>query len=253
MSSQSRRDFLQTSLLSAGALCLGSGLISRSHAWGKEAVPGVETIVTPLISGEEFNRQPGIWALEIRFKPLRMITVELPDPRNNGKTSKQLVWYLAYRVINRAGDTQANPSEVPDEKPMFTPEFLLVTEDTTPQKRYFDRVIPVAQAAINKRERHNYRTAVELLGDLPALTPANSKSLKSLDGIAMWRGVDPKADKFKVYMTGFSNGYRIRKLPNGEEAVERKTIVQEFWRPGDEIDQHEEEIRPTGEPQWIYR
>ena len=54
-------------------------------------------------------------------------------------------------------------------------------------------------------------------------------------------------------MTGFSNGYEVTKGPNGDEIVLRKTLVQEYWRPGDELLQDEREIRSVGEPQWIYR
>lgn len=252
MPTPNRRQFLQASFLSAGALALGP-FAGLKEASAKEAVPGVETIVMPFITGEEVNRQPGIWALEVRFKPVRLITIDLPDPRDPKKSTKQQIWYLAYRAFNRAGETEYRPTNVADEKATFVPEFTLVTEDTAKKQRYFDRVIPVAQAAINRRERHNYKSSVELLGEIPAPTPVGAKNAPSLDGLAIWRGVDPQADRIKVYMTGFSNGYRVGKLPNGEEYVERKTIVQEFWRPGDEFYQHEEEIRVQGEPQWIYR
>ena len=33
----------------------------------------------------------------------------------------------------------------------------------------------------------------------------------------------------------------------------RKTLVQQYWRPGDEFRQNEREIRGKGEPRWIYR
>ncbi len=33
----------------------------------------------------------------------------------------------------------------------------------------------------------------------------------------------------------------------------RKTLVQKYWRPGDELEQNEREIRTQGEPRWIYR
>ena len=43
----------------------------------------------------------GIWVLDFAFKPLRIITVEVP-----GKGRRQ-VHYLAYRVINRTGLSRA--------------------------------------------------------------------------------------------------------------------------------------------------
>src|SRR6266480_792088 len=98
-----RRQFLENSLIAAGAWAalprIGSAAI----------LPGIETVVAPLITGEERNAQPDIWALEVNFKPIRMILVELPDAKT-GKTSKELVWYLAYRAVVRSS------SGVPDSR-----------------------------------------------------------------------------------------------------------------------------------------
>ena len=38
--------------------------------------------------------------------------------------------------------------------------------------------------------------------------------------------------------------------PDGKELIQRKTLVQEFWRPGDEFDQNEQEIRVVETPKW---
>lgn len=35
--------------------------------------------------------------------------------------------------------------------------------------------------------------------------------------------------------------------------VWRKTLIQDYWRPGDSFDQNEREIRSKGQPRWIYR
>ena len=248
MSCLNRRQFLESTCLTAGA-CLTWGSAS---AWGAVA-PGVETKAAPVITGEERNLQPDIWALEVNFKPLRLIRVDLPDART-GKTTPRMIWYIVYRVVNRPADgTSPAQSEEAAKRPIFVPEFTLVTEDEGAQKVYLDRVMPVAQAAINKRERHHYKNSVEIVGPIPPITPLKAKLDKSLDGMATWRGIDPATDHFKVYMTGFSNGYRTIAGPNGEEVVQRKTLVQQFWRPGDRFEQHEAEIRIVGAPQWIYR
>jgi len=88
---------------------------------------------------------------------------------------------------------------------------------------------------------------------MPEETPYGARIERSLDGVATWRGIDPTVAKFKVFMSGLSNGYRKVEGPEGKELIQRKTLVQEFWRPGDEFEQNEQEIRVVETPKWIYR
>ncbi len=241
----SRRHFLENSLAAAGALLalprLGSAAI----------LPGVETVVQPLITGEERNAQPDLWALEVLYKPVRMIQVELTDPKT-GKTSKELVWYLAYRAIVRS--TSGVPvADKAEDRPIFVPEFTLVVDSKKGPQVYHDRVLPAAQTAIIKRERYKYKNSVEIVGPIPKITPDRAKTVSSLDGVATWTGINPDVVFFTIYFSGFSNGYKVQAGPDGEEVVTRRTLMQKFWRPGDRFDQNEEEIRFKDDPQWIYR
>lgn len=246
MPSVNRREFLESSLLAAGAVLIGS----RS---GQAAIaPGVEIKAASTITGEERIAQPDIWALEVNFKPVRMINVDVPNAKT-GKATRHLIWYVAYRAIRRPVVEAVNQNNTSFDNAMFVPELMLVTDDNGKQEIYYDRVIPVAQAAINKRERHTYKNSVEIVGKMPPVTPYGAKIEKSLDGVATWRGVDPTTDRFRVFMSGFSNGYRTVKDADDKELVQRKTLVQEFWRPSDEFDQNEEEIRVVEQPKWIYR
>ena len=133
------------------------------------------------------------------------------------------------------------------------PEFELVTNDNDGQHVYYDEVIPAAQAAINRREgrtgSNKYKNSVEIVGEIPELTDTDAKLEHSIYGVAMWRGVDPETDFFKIFMTGFSNGY----IKVNDDRIDRRTIVQEYSRPGDELKQNQGEIRPVGHPEWIYR
>lgn len=242
-----RRRFLESSLLTAGALLAFPRL-------GVSAIaPGVETVAAPLITGEERAEQPDMWALEVNFKPVRMMQIELTDPET-GKTGKQLVWYLAYRAVVRNSSGIAD-SVKGDERPWLVPEFTFAAESRRGPEVYADQVIPAAQATIDKRERHDYKNSVEILAPLPKITPDRSKVWKSLDGVATWTGIDPDVVFFTVYMTGFSNGYKIKEEngPNGQPVVLRRTLMQRFWRPGDRFEQNEEEIRLKDEPRWVYR
>lgn len=247
-----RRQFLQTSLFAASSLLVNTDL-GFTAPW----TPGVEQRAAPSITGEERTLQPDIWALELNYKPLRMITVDLPDAKS-GKTSPRLVWYLAYRIVNRIIPGLPAQKWEPGSEPLFVPQFTLVTQDEGPQKSYFDRVMPVAHAAILKRERHPYKNAVEIVGRVPPVTPLEAKpgTEKSLDGVAMWRGVDPNTDRFKIFVTGLSNGYRKEVGQDGVAVTLRKTLVLDFWRPSDALDQNEREVRPNpknDQPQWIYK
>lgn len=240
-----RRQFLDRSLLAAGAL------LALPRTGLSDIAPGVETVAAPLITGAERNAQPDIWAMEVNFKPVRMIQVDVTNPKT-GKTSRELVWYLAYRALIRSSSGISDAGK-PEDRPIFVPDFLFVVESRRGIEKYEDRILPAAQAAINKRERIDYKNSVEVVGPLPKITPDRSRVLKSLDGVAMWTGIDPDVVNFTIYMSGFSNGYKVEQGPNGEEVVLRRTLAQKFWRPGDRFDQHEEEIRLKDDPYWVYR
>lgn len=246
MTSFNRRQFLEASSLAAGAFLLGG-----RGAASAPILPGVETVVAPMIAGEESSAQPDLWALEVRFKPVRMIQTTITNPRS-GATGRELVWYLAYRAVVRPS------SRVPEglpaaDRPLFVPEFTFVTEDEGKNETLVDRVLPQAQDAIIKRERHDYKNTVQVVGPLPEVTPDRAKQIHSLDGVATWTGIDSGTDFFAIYFTGFSNGYKVQTGPNGEEIVLRRTLVQKFWRPSDRFDQNESEIRLKDEAKWVYR
>lgn len=215
-------------------------------------------------TGEELSLQPGIWICEVTFKPVRLVWADLTDPKT-GEKSRELVWYLCYKAINRplvdekdtSDVTPMNDDDPPPSEPMFVPEFTLVSEDDGEQKVYHDVVLPEAQAVILKREQRRagdprLKNSVEVIGPIPAATAVESPSNGTIWGVAMFRGVDPEIDRFSIYMTGFSNGFKVVKGPEGD-LVLRRTIKQEYWRPGDRFAQHETEFRLKGEPVWSYR
>src|SRR5438445_2414552 len=103
MHAVNRRQFFETSLATAGAVVLGS------RAGFAAVTPGVEIKAIPSISGEERIAQPDIWVLEMNFKPVRMITVELPDGQT-GNSARHLIWYLVYRVVRRPPTDAAGKS-----------------------------------------------------------------------------------------------------------------------------------------------
>ena len=225
---------------------------------------GFEVTLEATASSKELNAQEDLWVFEVSFKPMRMIPVEITDPKT-GKKNREYVMYLVYKAVNRPlkrrFDTslfkpQNDEDSIP--RPQFVPEATLVTEDNGVQNIYLETIIPEAQKIIQRRETRKpsdpvYKNSVDIVGDIPEITPNDAKSEKALYGMLMWRGVDPKADFFTVYLTGFNSSYTKIKGPDGNDLIVRRVIQQKYWRPGDRFDQNEKEFRFRGDPKWIDR
>jgi hypothetical protein len=222
-----------------------------------------------------------IWGLQFKFKPVRMISVDVPQ--SSGKMQRKLIWYMVYSVTN-TGKTMmpvkdaplsyekelANKEKIYEiksvDKPIhFSPAFLLdghnrLKEGEGFTKLYPDRVIPVADAAIQVREGYGQKilTSVEMNRDIPVG--------RTVWGVATWEDLDPKIVQFSVYVTGLTNAYRWEDTPEGYKEGDpvakgrkllRKTLKLNFWRPGDSYYETEDEIR-YGIPgrvdyEWVYR
>lgn len=220
-----------------------------------------------------------VWALDIQFKPMRMISVDIPQP--SGYMQKKLIWYMVYSVTNNGKvmhpvEDVDLPYETTDKRQLceiksvdrpvlFTPEFLIEAQVRRPDrsiltKAYPDRVIPIAMGPIRLREDPNRRflTSVEMCREV--------KVGETLWGVATWEDIDPKTFQFSVYVTGLTNAYRWKDQPgefkDGDpigkgRKLYRKLLKLNFWRPGDQFLEHEEEIRfgvPGGvDYEWVYR
>lgn len=253
MDQWSRREILRLALAAGGA----SWLPAITFAQKKSE----ETRLAPFVTGEERNSQPDLWVMEVFFRPLRMIYVNVPD-KKSGESKRQLYWYLCYRAVNRVLEkrqlAENEPLPIPDPNirpPVFVPEFELITRDNTGTYKYIDRIIPEAEEVINRREARVYKNSVDIVGNVLDPVPQNKKPTQEQQvyGVAIWRNIESRTDFFTIYASGFSNGYRVEKGPDDQDLVLRKSIEFEFWRPGDEFEQEEEEIRPRANPKWIYR
>jgi hypothetical protein len=203
-----------------------------------------------------------VWCLELAFKPMRMITVDVPQA--NGRLQRKLIWYLVYRVRNTGagltGQVQPDGSYVTESKSFdklrFLPEFVLVSHDRSGGRRvskaYLDRIVPTALAAIQRRELPDG----ELLhsADVPTreLAVEAGRMQRGVWAVAMWEDVDPRIDFFSIYVRGLSNAYRWTDpegafqpgdAPGTGRRFAHKALQLNFWRPGDELDQDEREIR----------
>lgn len=272
----------------AALACGGLALAQEKPAGPyRKLAPGVVTNIDPAQQAEEtFSRHDmlglvavdadyqwaknlvfhhDVWSLEFRFKPLRMIWVDIPQ--KSGKMRRELIWYMVYNVTN-TGKTmhravqpdgtfkiETIATDVP-----FVPEFLLRAHETG--KVYPDRVIPVAMEAIQLREdpkRRFYNTAEMLRTGAQAIKPG-----QTLWSVATWESLDPEIDRFSIYIKGLTNAYRWEDNQAAYKAGDPlsgrrlgvKTLKLNFWRPGDEYFEHEDEIRfgIPDEPDylWVY-
>ena len=204
-----------------------------------------------------------IWFLEFKFKPVRMLWIDIPQP--SGKMQRKLIWYLVYTVTNPGKAMHPSRADdgtykvAPVDKPIrFIPEFLLESHEFG--KMYPDRVIPAAMGPIRRREDPNrtFYNSVQLTREIAVG--------ETFWGVATWESIDPRIDRFSIYVGGLTNAYRWRDKPGAFKAgdpigkgrrLERKVLKLNFWRPGDEYYQNEKEIR-YGIPgevdyEWLYR
>ena len=210
-------------------------------------------------TGEERATQKSLWVLDATFKPMRMIRMDLTNPKT-GKKEKTLVWYLVYKCVLRplerpgsSNDLTPQNAEVPPLGPsLFVPEVVLITNDNGQQTSYPNQIVPEAEVIINKRERRQFKNAVDIIGELPPETAADAKSENAIYGVCVWTGVDPNTDYFTILFYGLSNGYKKVEGPDGKEMTLRKVLIQQYWRPGDQFGQQEQEFRPKGSPFWQY-
>lgn len=186
--------------------------------------------------------KPGIWVLDFSYRPIRVLTVEIP-----GKGRRQIL-YLYYKVVNHTGKPRP-----------LVPQFTLVLPESG--RSYHDVVLPNAIQVLKLIETREapeipLQGAVNTIGMVPLSTKEGIDD--AVFGVAMWE-VDAsiaKADLLQVYVRGLSDGYKRVPTPAGSEQTEQvryKTLRIDFDRPGDEIQLNSREFRPLDPPyHWIY-
>ena len=194
-----------------------------------------------------------VWGLTFTFKPIRFIRV----PGADGK--ERLVWYMIYHVKNgptkyfvddpnseKREDVIAEPVTEPF---LFLPRFILESHDV--KQTYDERILPDVVAAIRNREDKNrpLLTTVQMTGEIP---PSTETADRSVWGVATWEGVDPRTDRFTIFVHGLTNAYKWEDAPGvykkGDPLAKGRTYLYQvlklnFWRPSDTRFEHEDEIR----------
>lgn len=186
---------------------------------------GFKVVAPPQTTGDERASQSNLWVLEVQYKSLRQMQLELPDPKT-GIKRQEIVLYLMYRVVNRGLGELKKDSDTPSTNtfdpevtpPLFIPELTLITQDNGVQNIYPDRLIPAVEKEVRKREQPHLplgavlKNSVKISGAIPQ-EAAPDMPAEMHYGVAMWRGVDPDADRFTIMLAGFSNGYKLVRGP----------------------------------------
>lgn len=209
----------------------------------------------------QFRRD--IWCLELSFKPLRMLLVDVPQP--SGKMQRKLVWYMVYRVRNTGAGL--SPEQQEDgtflarekvtESVRFYPQFVLTSQDLDRsgkrvRKAYLDRMMPSALQAIQKREMPSGKLLDSVEMSEHMLEVQAGRAVGGQWGVAIWEDVDPNIDFFSVFVGGLTNAYQWQDSPEDVKVGDpvgtgrrftRKLLQLNFWRPGDAYAEEEREIR----------
>jgi len=227
-----------------------------------------------------------VWCLELSFKPLRMVYVDVPQ--SSGKMQRKLIWYLVYRIRNTG--VALGPKELDDGSfstasteagpQRFIPQFVLASQDIDRQgnrvrKEYLDRLMPAAMPLIERREFSGGKllNSVEMAEQM--LDPETGRTQGGQWGVAIWEDIDPEIDFLSIYVGGLTNAYRWKDAedfqsgdpPGRGRAFYHKDLQLNFWRPGDALAENEREIRYGSAPgaaeaygnaegvayRWVYR
>ncbi|TWU58029.1 hypothetical protein [Rubripirellula reticaptiva] len=191
-----------------------------------------------------------IYSFEFSFKPLRHIYIDIPN--QSGRMQRKLIWYMVYRVRYRGGDLRPaadtvagvpiykRVEEVHYESRRFFP--MLVLRNQATDKNYVDRILPTAQDKIKVREQITapLYNSVEITRVKVPYSADDSGD--GVWGVATWEDVDPNIDFISVEVFGLTNAFQ----QDGEGAsapYRRKALQLNFYRPGDTVDQTDDEIR----------
>jgi len=192
------------------------------------ALAAIETEYVPLdqIQGEHWD-----FAFDFRL-PQRIVMADKDG-------TEHAYWYLLYTVTN--------PDRVAHD---FVPQAVMFTDVG---KVITDGLYPEVLAEVKKRYRlRSLRNSVEMMG------PLKAGEDEAQDAIFIFREVDPKMDRFKVFVTGLSGEFTVRTIPATEEGKEpreivlRKTMQLSFDFPGDDVDLGADKVYLSSQ-KWIWR
>jgi hypothetical protein len=197
---------------------------------------------------------PGVYAMDFRFKDPRVIKVKLPGQ------GERIVWYVWFQLINRTGKPQK-----------VAPYFELVTLDSP--GIYREKTSITAEDKVRKIEDPtgylNIKNTV-LIGssEIPPSKPADEAFPRPVTGVAIWDAgpADPAkrnpkqkelsdSTRFSIFVSGISDGIVQvdAPAPGLPPITQYKTLQLNFKRKGDALSLDSRDFEFVPPPQWIYR
>lgn len=218
-------------------------VLAENPTYGEREIPGSKSAF------KQAYFRHDVWGLTFAFKPIRFLRLRGAD----GK--ERLIWYMVYTVKNgpvKAQIDDLQPTVVAPvavtEPFLFIPKFELESYDV--KQVYGEKIIPEAIALIREREDKNrpLLNTVEITGNIP---PSTEELDRTVWGVVTWEGVDPRTDRFTIYVQGLTNVYRwtddgtyAKGDPVGKGRKYHYQVLKlNFWRPSDEVLAQEAAIR----------
>jgi hypothetical protein len=208
--------------------------------WTPSTAPETDTLFE---KAKNVTFRGPVYCLEFAFKPVRTMEMELATSQG---MQRKLVYYLLYRVTYLGNDYEpvvekdsfdnavyGKPESVSAKWVRFMPNFIFESKGLKSAIRenqsMLDKVIPAAVRRIAAEER------VSTLFDSLTIQTQKIELGQSLWGVATWIDVDPNTDFFAIVVKGLTNAQRIE-LEGEQFKYTQKSLVLNFFRPGDTID-----------------
>lgn len=183
------------------------------------------------------------WQLDVTFSDPQRIEVTLP-----GESEPRTFWYLLYTVVNNTGRDVG-----------FFPSVSIVT-DTLTTVQAGDNVHPSVYDAIKARHEKEHPFFAPPAKVTGTLLQGSSNSRTTA---AVFASLDPAADEFTVFASGFSG--EIRRVPNPsydpkrgnseenpQSFILRRTLAIVYRLPGDQ-DSRKLAIPVRQRREWVMR
>ena len=148
---------------------------------------------------------------------------------NDPLGSVRYAWVVTFRVTNPT-----------DRNIFYMPQFTLVTESSQVYRNVVDFA---AEREAEVRLGRRLAGVVELMGEL--------KPGESREGVAVFPLPDPNSDHYQLYVGGLTNEYKMLQR-GGRSTVVRKTLLYEYYRPGDAYDIYLDKTYEVG-ARWVWR